>query len=116
MHFELIASDPRLLRSYYTALFGWSEDDYPEAQYTILKSGEGQGIDFAVGSTMSGLSPGPTIYVAVEDVDATLSTARSLAGTAVIQEPYEIEGMGRFAVFSDPEGNRIGLWKMGGTK
>ena len=112
MHFELIARDRDRLRGFYGKLFGWSEQDYPDAEYTILQSGAGMGIDFAIGSTMSGLATGPTIYVAVDNVGQMLASARQEAGVNVVQEPYEIPGMGEFAVFTDPEGNRIGLWKM----
>ena len=112
MHFELIARDRAKLRGFYGKLFGWREQDYPDAEYTILQSGAGMGIDFAIGSSMAGLASGPTIYVAVDDVGTMLGAARKEAGVEVVQEPYEIPGMGQFAVFTDPEGNRIGLWKM----
>jgi predicted enzyme related to lactoylglutathione lyase len=112
MHSELIAKDPAALRAFYAGLFGWREEDYPEYQYTILRHGEGPGIDLAIGGATPGLQPGPTTYVAVDDVDAYVGKVRSLPDTSIIQEPYEIEGMGRFAVFLDPEGNRIGLWTL----
>jgi len=89
-------------------------EDYPESNYTMLKSNAGMGIDVAIGKASDGLGAGPTAYVAVDDVDRYLDTAREGAVT-VIQEPYDIEGMGRFAVFADPEGNRIGLWTMPGA-
>jgi hypothetical protein len=114
MHFELIAKDPATLRMFYGALFDWTEEDYPEAAYTILKHNSGHGVDFAIGAEGNGLSAGPTPYVAVDDVDAYLSKAKS-NGARVVQEPYDVEGMGRFAAFSDAEGNRIGLWTMLGA-
>jgi predicted enzyme related to lactoylglutathione lyase len=115
MHSELIAKDPAALRRFYVDLFGWAEEDYPEAQYTILRHGDGPGIDLAIGAAMPGLTPGPTIYVSVEDVDAYIAKLGGVAGVAIVQPPYDIEGMGRFAVFIDPEGNRIGLWKLLGA-
>lgn len=111
MHFELIAKDRAALRKFYGGLFGWAEEDYPESAYTILKHNSGMGIDLAVGAEGNGLDAGPTAYVAVDDVDGFLAKARA-AGARPVQEPYDIAGMGRFAVFLDPEGNRIGLWKL----
>ena len=55
--------------------------------------------------------PGWAVYVQVDDVEKFLAQARKLGATKVLQEPYDIPQVGRFAVFTDPEGNRIGLWK-----
>jgi predicted enzyme related to lactoylglutathione lyase len=115
MHFELIARDPVRLRKFYVDMFGWQEEDYPQSQYTILRHGDGPGIDLAVGATMPGLTPGPTTYVCVDDVDAYVAKLNGAAGVSIVQPPYDIEGMGRFAVFTDPEGNRIGLWTLPGN-
>ncbi|WP_161796826.1 VOC family protein [Devosia soli] len=112
MHSELIAQNPAALRRFYVDLFGWDEEDYPEAQYTILRHGDGAGIDLAIGAAMPGLKAGPTTYVSVDDVDAYVAKLQRIPGVSIIQAPYDIEGMGRFAVFTDPEGNRIGLWQL----
>ena len=49
-----------------------------------------------------------TIYVAVEDLDATLTKVKDLGGTPLLP-PTPIPGVGAFALFQDPEGNTIGL-------
>jgi predicted enzyme related to lactoylglutathione lyase len=41
-----------------------------------------------------------------------LAQARKLGATKPLMEPYDIPQVGRFAVFTDPEGNRIGLWRV----
>jgi uncharacterized protein len=115
MHFELIAKDPAKLRGFYGKLFGWTEEDYPEADYTILKSNAGMGIDLAIGKASTDLPAGPTAYVAVDDVDGYFARVTAEPGVVAVQSPYDIEGMGRFAVFTDPEGNRVGLWAMPGA-
>ncbi len=51
-----------------------------------------------------------TIYVSSEDVDADLKQAESL-GAKKITGKTTLAGMGEFAVFRDPSGNRIALWK-----
>lgn len=115
MHFEMIAADRAKLRRFYSSVFGWQEEDYPESAYTMLKSNAGMGIDFAIGGEGNGLTAGPTAYVAVDDVATYLERAKTAGAGRVVQDPYDIEGMGRFAVFEDPEGNRIGLWTMPGA-
>ena len=39
-----------------------------------------------------------------------LAQAQSLGGTPVVQ-PTEIPGVGMFAMFTDPEGHMIGMFK-----
>ena len=116
MHFEVIAADPERLRRFYGQLFGWREERYPDADYTILRSDSGQGIDLAVGSIGNGLSAEPTPYIAVDDVDGFVQRAKELGAGEIIQAPYDVECTGRFAVIVDPEGNRVGLWTMPGTR
>lgn len=49
-----------------------------------------------------------TIYVAVDDLEATLAKAKDLGGTSIVP-PTPIPGVGAFAMFQDREGNAIGL-------
>ncbi len=46
----------------------------------------------------------------VEDLDAMLAQLRS-KGADVSGEVQEMEGVGRFAWVTDPEGNRVELWE-----
>ncbi len=51
-----------------------------------------------------------TFYVQVDDLDAYLKKAESLGGRTVVP-PTEIPNMVTFAMFSDPDGNAVGLVK-----
>lgn len=51
-----------------------------------------------------------TVYVQVDDLEASLAKAGKLGGKTVVP-PQEVPGMGYFAWFQDPEGHCIGLWK-----
>ena len=57
-------------------------------------------------------APGLAVYVEVDSVEQALAKARELGAAKVLQEPGDVPGVGRFAVFADPEGNRIGLGKL----
>jgi predicted enzyme related to lactoylglutathione lyase len=46
----------------------------------------------------------------VRDLDAMLAQLRA-KGAGIPEEPQEMEGVGRFAWVTDPEGNRIELWQ-----
>jgi len=112
MHFELIAKDTKKLKTFYSSLFGWRPEDYPDMDYAMMHADAKSGINGGIGSDATGLPPGLAVYVQVDDVEKSLAHARTLGATKVLQEPYDIPGVGRFAVFTDPEGNRIGLWKV----
>lgn len=110
MHFEFIAKDPKRLRDFYTGLFGWKPQEIPGMNYTMLHPGD-DGINGAIGAHGDGLPAGMTIYVQVDRVEQHLADAQR-RGATVVQSPYDVPGVGRLAVFADPEGNRVGLWKV----
>ena len=112
MHFELVAKHPEKLKDFYARLFGWRPEEFPGMDYALLHPDAGQGIGGGVGGAQNGLAPGLAVYVQVPDVEKALAQARELGAGKVLQEPNDYPGVGRFAVFSDPEGNRIGLWKL----
>ena len=80
--------------------------------YTMLHADAQGAASAAIGSADTGLAPGMTAYAQVDDVDTFLARARELGAAEVLQEPYDVPHVGRFAVFRDPEGNRIGLWQL----
>jgi uncharacterized protein len=49
------------------------------------------------------------VYVSTDDIEATLAKVESLGGKTVLAKT-EIPQMGWWAVFSDPTGNRVGLF------
>ncbi len=50
------------------------------------------------------------IYFTVTDLDAALERAEHLGGSRIVPA-WEIPGLGRMAVLTDPDGNRVGLWQ-----
>ena len=46
------------------------------------------------------------IYMRVDDLDACLDRAQQLGGKRLVP-PTDY---GRFAIFTDPDGNLVGLW------
>ena len=50
------------------------------------------------------------IYMRVDDLDAYLDRAEQLGGKRLVP-PTDLPGdYGRFAIFTDPDGNQVGLW------
>ena len=52
-----------------------------------------------------------TIYIQVDDLQASLEKAESLGGQTLVPPRPIPSGMGAFAMFLDPSGNCIGLYQ-----
>jgi uncharacterized protein len=64
-----------------------------------------------IGSPMGpGEGPSVKIYMRVDDLDACLDRAERLGGKRLVPPTDLPEGYGRFAIFTDPDGNQAGLW------
>ncbi len=104
---ELLTRDTARAAAFYGDLFGWTtrtSHDLMEGRYLILELG-GRPIGGML-EIQESWGPVPAhwvVYFGVEDRDATLASARRLGGTLVV-EPMEIEGVGRFAYVTDPQG------------
>jgi predicted enzyme related to lactoylglutathione lyase len=108
---ELCSPDPAKDAGFYKALFGWTTSTMPmpgmpdSPPYTLWHQGE-KVIGGAMpmqGEMWKGIPPHWMLYVAVDDVEATVVTAVG-AGGKVMHAPFDVEGVGRIAVFADPAG------------
>ena len=108
-HFEIISRNGDQLKSFYSRLFGWEINSNNPMNYGMIQP-QGTGIGGGVSN------PGPdglthvTIYAEVPDPQATLDLAISM-GATVNLPVTEIPGMVTYALFTDPDGNRIGIVK-----
>jgi predicted enzyme related to lactoylglutathione lyase len=108
VHFEIIGSDAAQLKEFYTELFDWSIGDLaPDMGNYGLIDGESSGLPGGIGQSDDG-KPRSTVYAQVPDLRAALDHAVALGGK-VVMEPTEIPGIVALAMFSDPQGNIVGL-------
>ena len=112
VHFEIAGRNGPALRDYYTKLFGWKFQIWEGGpDYGLVAPGaEKPGIGGGVGACPPDAKPYVTVYIQVDDVQASLDKAAKLGGR-VILPPTPIPGVGTNALFSDPEGNMIGLFQ-----
>jgi len=103
--FELMTKDVAQAGSYYGNLFGWDRETHQMPMtYTVFKAG-----DREIAGMMSmdhipaEVPPHWLIYFSVTDTDAIVASAKAL-GAGVMAEPMDIEGVGRLAVLTDPQG------------
>lgn len=108
-HFEVHGTDGKRLQQFYSALFGWKVDANNPMQYGLV-SAEQSGI--GGGIAQSPAAPKVTFYVEVADLAAALKKAGGLGGKTLM-EPHQVPGGPRIAMFSDPDGNAIGLLEAG---
>ena len=105
VHVEFQVKDLDKAQAWYTKVFGWNLEKYPELNYVSTPSDhEGVGIGLNAGEMSAGAIP----YVPSTDIPGLLQKVEG-AGGKVISPESEIPGMGTFAIFADPDGNTIGV-------
>ena len=110
--FEIVSADAERARAFYTELFGWTaEADPAMGGYALVDTGAGEGaIGGGIGPSSAPGDTGVKIYMRVDDLEGYLDRAVKLGGTKVVP-PTDLPGeFGRFAIFTDPDGNQVGLW------
>lgn len=118
IHFEIHASDPEALISFYGNLFGWRFDRWGDMPYWAISTAAAEtdepGIDGGL-LLREGPPPAPgdpinamPISVGVADCRASLAHAVALGGTEAMGVS-PIPGVGWLAYIVDPDGNKLGI-------
>ena len=109
MHFEIASPNLERAAEFYRELFDWSVGDEQVDGYRLVQTAEGS-IGGGLLRTPEGVFPYVTIYVGVDDLSATLRKAETLGGKVIV-EPMTIPDVGAFAMFQDPDGVMMGLFR-----
>ncbi len=109
VHFELFAKDAPALGTFYAELFGWSLQDMPDIRYVLIDTRAGAGINGGILTVSDGWRQ-PMFYVRVDDLQAALNRVEQAGGATTLPPITEVV---RFAQFTDPDGNVVGLVKRG---
>lgn len=112
VHWEINSHNAGRLQEFYSSLFGWKVNADNPMQYGLVHTGTDRGAQGGIGQNDPNMPapPAVTFYVEVLDLQATLDLATALGGT-VVMPPTDIPGMVTLAMFTDPDGNTIGLVK-----
>ena len=110
VHWEIIGKNGPRLQQFYSQVFGWTVNADNPMGYGLVDGKEVGGVGGGIAANSDGRSQYVTIYVAVPDLQAHLDKIQKLGGKTV-QPPTEIPGMVTFALFTDPDGNLVGLIK-----
>ena len=118
-HFEIHASKPEALISFYSTLFGWQFTPWGSDGYWLVKTGEDgtPGIDGGLlkrnGSTASLGQPVNCFVctVEVDGLDSCLAQAQTL-GAVVGVPKMAVPNVGWLAYLNDPDGNIVGVMQL----
>jgi uncharacterized protein len=110
---DIGAPDVAPAARFYAAVFGWTHEAMPGAEYGFLRDGD----DVVAGIgrlTEEGARSSWTVYFHTDDTDAAVKAAEQAGGTA----RTEVTGgdWGRMAQLTDPQGGRFAVWQPGEHK
>ncbi len=108
-HFEICGKDGKQLQDFYSKLFDWKIDSSSMENYGMVPAEEG-GIGGGIMQATGEIPPYLTLYIQVEDLQVYLDKAVSLGGKMAVP-PTDIPNIGAFAMFADPAGHILGLFK-----
>ena len=112
VHFDLPADDIERAKKFYSALFDWKFESFPEMQYYLITTTDLAGTQGVGGGMGKRMDPSQHItnYFGVKSIDAATNQVRSLGGS-VIMGKMAVPKMGYLATCLDTEGNPFGLWE-----
>lgn len=108
-HIDIPVNDMTRASEFYSELFGWQIAEIPGFEGYPMWRAPNQ-------ISGGGLAPRnddficPRSYVEVDSIDEVLAKAVA-GGGQVLMEKSPIDATSAFAVFSDPDGNHIGLFE-----
>jgi len=108
-HIEIPAKGRAELAAFYNELFGWEIKPMDELgmAYTIWQSDGNRG---GFPDVDKDNQPGDVlVYLDSEDIEADLNQIEAHGGKTLLGKT-EIPGVAWYALFSDPTGNRMGLY------
>jgi predicted enzyme related to lactoylglutathione lyase len=108
-HLEIPAADPGVVGAFYREVFGWKLETNAEHNYVTFQSEGGLRGGFAGPAEPTYKPDRLLVYLATDDIDATLATIEAHGGKTVLPKT-EIPHVGWWAVFTDPAGNHLGLF------
>lgn len=122
--FEMPADDVARASEFYSKIFGWATPPMgSDGAFALTVAADEYGNPTEVGGINGGIhkrqgasDAGPVINIMVDDIDAKLKAVEA-AGGRVIQPRTDVEEFGlSIALFSDTEGNVMGIYNYGAAK
>ena len=112
VHFDIATEDPARAKKFYTELFGWTFQSFPEMQYDLITTTNldgTPGVGGGMGKRMDS-SQRITNFFGVKSIDAAMKKVEKLGGK-LVSPKMPVPGMGYLVNCMDTEGNMFGLWE-----
>lgn len=109
-YIELPARDLSAAKTFYGSAFGWSFTDYG-VDYVGIHRVDGEGEAGGLDPRGTPSTEGPLVQMWSADLEATRQAVLD-AGGALVDDIFAFPGGRRFH-FTDPAGNRLGVWSEG---
>ena len=111
VHWELWSEDPERISRFYRSVFDWQIRHIPEMNYRLVQTGGPGGIDGGIMKPQAGPWPGKlSLYIDVDDIDEYGKRIIDSGGRIVVAKT-DVPGVGQMALFEDPDGRVLGLWR-----
>jgi uncharacterized protein len=115
---ELMTTNPDSAQSFYTEVIGWGTQQWegsttPYTMWTANGTPLGGVMRLPDEVAAAGSPPHWLAYVSTPDVDATAAQVTDLGGRIMVP-PTDIPSVGRFAVFTDPQGAMLAAFTPAG--
>jgi uncharacterized protein len=111
VHIEIPTIVSKDSADFYAKTFDWKLEHSPEFDYWQFAGEGGPGGGFIqVGGQSDAKINEPVVYIGTDDIEASLASIEANGGKMVMPK-HEIPGIGWFAYFTDPAGNRLALYK-----
>jgi predicted enzyme related to lactoylglutathione lyase len=111
VHWELWSENPDEIATFYRKVFDWQIRLIPDMNYRLVETGGAGGINGGIMKPQAGPWPGKlSLYVDVDDIDAYGKRIMDAGGRIVVGKT-DVPGVGQMALFEDPDGRVLGLWK-----
>lgn len=117
--FEMPADDVKRASAFYNTVFGWATPPMgDDGAFALTTDADEQGnptkpggINGGIHKRMGSSDAGPVVNIMVDDIDVKLKEVEK-AGGRVVQPRTDIDEFGlSMALFSDTEGNILGVYK-----
>jgi len=111
VHWEFWSQNPSKVSDFYAKVFEWNIRHIPEMNYTLVETGGDGGINGGIMTPQKGPWPGNlALYIDVEDLGKYRDRIVQAGGKVIVEE-QTVPGVGSFALFEDPDGRVLGMWK-----
>lgn len=117
VHFEMPYKDQKRLSKFYSEIFGWEMQFLPDMGSYVLAMTtpvDKNRMPTTKGAINGGFYPQgnygnmPHLIISVDNIEDHIDLIKK-SGGIIADKPSDIKDIGKFVMFTDTEGNRVGL-------